>query len=443
MSKRIVFALILCLSIIGGVTNSALAKEYNVRSVIAMDYDTGKILLEQNADQKIAPASLTKVLTLYILWEEIEAGRVKLTDKVKVSKLADQTGGSTMNLKKGERVTVRELIKGMAVASGNDACVAVAEYLSGSVSRFVKRMNKKAKKLGLSHSYFATPNGLPADRQLTTARDMLTLGSAYVSRFPKALAIHSLPSITHNGYTRRNSNHLLDRCVGVDGLKTGYVNASGFNIIVTAKRNGHRIMAVVLGGRTKTLRNNAAEDVLETCFASIKHDNMPKYVQAKPEKRPAVVAQRSEPVQKAKIGQTRTRARIGLSDEAMVDLIAQATVSEAQAQAQTASATYSIPLQSQQPKRKHGFYSPEQTRVRGMYTLHESSWQDLESAAERARVLRSKGFNARIRRVDLGGKGVWHRVLIGDFDNWDSATRFKRKLARYGLGHAVILRQLG
>ncbi len=441
MSKRIVFALFFCVCIIGGVTNSALAKKYNVRSVIAMDFDTGKILFEQNADKKIAPASLTKVLTLYILWEEIEAGRVKLTDKVKVSKRADNTGGSTMNLKKGERVTVRELIKGMAVASGNDACVAAAEYLSGSVSVFVKRMNKKAKKLGLKHTYFATPNGLPAKRQLTTARDMLALGAAYITRFPDALAIHSLRSITHNGYTRRNSNRLLGKCAGVDGLKTGYVNASGFNIIVTAKRNGHRILAVVLGGRTKTLRNNAAEDVLETCFSSFKHDNMPKYVQAAPVQRPKLVAQRTDQARKQRIGQNKTRARIGLSDEAMVDLIAQATVTRAHAQ--TTSATYSIPLQSQTQRRKHGLYSPQQPGVRGVYTIHESSWQDLESAADRARVLKNKGFNARIRRVDLGNKGIWHRVLIGDFNSWDSATRFKRKLSRYGLGHAVILRQLG
>ena len=139
MSKRILVALICLLFLIGGLTNSALAAKYNVRSVIAMDFDTGKILYEQNADAKIAPASLTKVLTLYILWEEIEAGRVKLTDKVKVSKRADNTGGSSMNLKAGEKVSVRELIKGMAVASGNDACVAIAEYLYGSVSKFVKR----------------------------------------------------------------------------------------------------------------------------------------------------------------------------------------------------------------------------------------------------------------------------------------------------------------
>lgn len=293
MSKRIAIALVICVCVIGGLTNSAQAKKYNVRSVIAMDFDSGKVLFEQNADKKIAPASLTKVLTLYILWEEIESGRIKLTDKVRVSKRADRTGGSTMNLKKGERVTVKELIEGMAVASGNDACIAVAEHLSGSVSRFVKRMNKKAKKLGLRHTYFATPNGLPAKRQLTTARDMMILGAAYVKRFPNALAIHSLPSITHNDYTRRNSNRLLGKCAGVDGLKTGYVNASGFNIIVTAKRNGRRILAVVLGGKTKNLRNNAAEDLLNASFSVIKQDNMPKYAQAKPIK-PQRVARKNE-----------------------------------------------------------------------------------------------------------------------------------------------------
>lgn len=346
-----------------------------------------------------------------------------------------------MNLKKGERVTIRELIKGMAVASGNDACVAVAEHLGGSVSRFVRRMNKKAKKLGLRNTYFATPNGLPADKQLTTARDMLRLGAAYLKRFPDALAIHSLRSIRHNGYARRNSNRLLGKCAGVDGLKTGYVRASGFNIIVTAKRKGHRILAVVLGGRTKDVRNATAEQVLESSFYTIRHDNMPKYAQARPAKRPKRVAAAAAPQQKRRIGQNKKRARIGLSDEAMVDLIAQAAVKKAHGR--PAKAAYAIPLQSQRaPKSSRPAYA-QPADVRGVYTIHESSWQGLDSAAHRARVLRDKGFNARIRRVDLGAKGIWHRVLIGDFNNWEAATRYKRKLSRYGLEHAVILRQLG
>ncbi len=268
---------------------------------------------------------------------------------------------------------------------------------------------------------------------------MLTLGAAYVARFPNALKIHSLYSITHNGYTRRNSNRLLDKCEGVDGLKTGYVNASGFNIIVTAKRNGHRIMAVVLGGKTKTLRNNAAEEVIESSFYSIRHDNMPKYAQSRPAKPKVVVQQTAVPA--TQMGQDKPRARIGLAEEAMVDLIAQATVRESRKQ--NSRATYTIPLQSQNSRPKHGFYSPQQSGSRGIYTIHESSWQDLESAASRARILRNKGFNARIRRVDLGSKGIWHRVLIGDFNDWSAAKRYKKQLNRYGLEHAVILKQVG
>lgn len=262
----VVTALWICCLLLGS-TNSAHALRLKVKSAIVMDLTTGKVLFEQNADAHIPPASLTKVLTLYLAFDEVAAGRVRLTDKARVSARAAEEGGSTMKLEAGERVEFYELLKGMAVASGNDACVAVAQHLATSVDVFVTRMNRKAKALGMRDSRFVNPNGLPAKGQTTTARDMLTLAASYLQRHPDALKIHSLPTITHNDYTRRNSNHLLGQVEGVDGLKTGYVRASGYNLIATAQRKSGRIVAVILGAATSPVRKEETRKALEAAFA--------------------------------------------------------------------------------------------------------------------------------------------------------------------------------
>ncbi|GAB7080762.1 serine hydrolase [Megalodesulfovibrio paquesii] len=244
----------------------AVAGDLNVKSAIVMDTGKGTVLFEQDPHRKIAPASLTKVMTMFVVWELIEQKKASLNDKIKVSVTAANTGGSTMNLKAGEVVTLKDLMYGMAVASGNDACIAVAEHYGG-ISTFVASMNRKAKSLGMKDTVYKNPNGLPAAGQLTTARDQLVLAAAYLKRFPNALTIHSTRSITHNKYTRTNSNRLLGTCPGVDGLKTGFVRASGFNIIVTAKRNNRRLIAVVLGGQSWAIRNREATTILNACFA--------------------------------------------------------------------------------------------------------------------------------------------------------------------------------
>lgn len=247
-------------------SGAAWARSLNVKSAIVMDMGKGTVLYEQDPHRKIAPASLTKVMTMYLVWELIEQKKASLNDKVKVSVRAANTGGSTMNLKAGETVTVGDLMHGMAIASGNDACVAIAEHFGG-LANFVARMNRKAKALGMKDTVYKNPNGLPASGQVTTARDQLVLAAAYLKRFPNSLKIHSKRSITHNKYTRTNSNRLLGSCPGVDGLKTGFVRASGFNIIVTAKRNNRRLIAVVLGGQSWAIRNKEAASIIEACYA--------------------------------------------------------------------------------------------------------------------------------------------------------------------------------
>lgn len=237
------------------------------KAAMAVEAETGRVLFAQEADQPIPPASLTKVLTLYLINERLENGTLKLDDLIPVSQEASHAGGSNMRLKTGESVRLEDLIKGIAIASANDGCVAVAEYLgNGSVQPFVDEMNRKAKELGMSNSQFFNPNGLPAEGQVTTARDMAILARAYLKRFPETLNIHSMTEFTHNNRIRHNSNTLLGRVDGVDGLKTGFVCASGFNIVVTAKRGDTRLVAVVLGARNRGVRAREATRLVEEGF---------------------------------------------------------------------------------------------------------------------------------------------------------------------------------
>lgn len=238
----------------------------NARSAILLDMESGSVLFQQNADYLIAPASITKILTLYLIFEAIKQGQVRLSDKVEVSRRAAATGGSRMGLKAGTYVPLEEIVKGIAVVSGNDACVAAAEHISGSVERFVKKMNAKARELGMTSSEFMTPNGLPASGQVTTARDIARLSVAYLRRFPESLLIHSMQAYTYGKHSHHNANRLLGKCPGVDGLKTGFVCASGYNISATAKRSGTRVLAVVMGARNPWIRCSEAERLIEAGF---------------------------------------------------------------------------------------------------------------------------------------------------------------------------------
>ncbi len=248
------------------ISQAAINRHVNARSAILLDMENGRVLFEQNADYLIAPASLTKILTLYLVFEAIQQGRVSLSDKVAVSRRAASAGGSRMGLKAGARVPLEEIIKGMAVVSGNDACVAAAEHISGSVERFVGKMNAKARELGMTRSHFMTPNGLPAGGQITTARDIARLSIAYIHRFPQSLAIHSMQSYAYGRRSHHNANRLLGKCPGVDGLKTGFVCASGYNISATARRCNTRILAVVMGAHNPRVRCSEAERLIEVGF---------------------------------------------------------------------------------------------------------------------------------------------------------------------------------
>lgn len=240
---------------------------FNVQAAVLINMSTGQVYYEHNPDKAIQPASITKLLTLYLVREELAEGRLAMSTPIPVSSRAARTGGSRMRLRRGEKVPLGELIKGISVASANNACVAVAEYLGGGdPERFVSRMNDKARKIGMTGSVFKNPNGLPDRSQLSTARDIAKLSVKYLRTFPEALKVHSLKSHTFHGATHRNANSLLRNYKGADGLKTGFVCEAGYNITATAKRGETRLLAVVLGAQSASVRRKETRRLLDYGF---------------------------------------------------------------------------------------------------------------------------------------------------------------------------------
>jgi serine-type D-Ala-D-Ala carboxypeptidase (penicillin-binding protein 5/6) len=242
------------------------AGEINARSAVLMEVSTGTILFEQNADEVIEPASFTKIMSLYLIFDALKQGRVQMNDEVYVSETAWRTGGSKMFVGVGSRVPLEELLKGISVVSGNDACVAAAEHLYGSLDAFVEAMNQKAAELGMHQSRFINPHGLPAQGQVTTAKDMALLDLAYLQRFPDSLRFHSMQEYTYNNISQHNRNRLLFKDPSVDGLKTGFVGAAGYHLSATSKREGMRLLAVVMGATTPAIREREALKLLNYGF---------------------------------------------------------------------------------------------------------------------------------------------------------------------------------
>lgn len=241
------------------------------RGVMVMNMKSNSVLYLQDADRRVPPASLAKIMTMHLVLDGVDKGRYKLTDVVRVSKRAASTGGAKMGLMAGDRLTLEQLLRGVAAASGNDASVAVAEYAAGSVERFVSMMNARARELGMKNTRFANPHGLPpAKGQYTTARDMMTLSHSYITKHADALAkYHSLASVTHRSKTTTNKNPLLGTCDGVDGLKTGWIQASGHSLITTARRGDVRIIVSLLGAETNEDEEAESRFLIEAAFSTV------------------------------------------------------------------------------------------------------------------------------------------------------------------------------
>jgi D-alanyl-D-alanine carboxypeptidase (penicillin-binding protein 5/6) len=270
--RSIVFFIILLILLLASNLSAHGARAFSVPSAILMDMTTGRVLYAHNADKPLPPASITKVLSLYLADEAIRDGKVRPSDLVKISRKAGQTGGSKMFIQTGSEIPLDELLKGMAVVSANDASVAVAEYIGGNVEGFVVRMNRKARDLGMTRSFFKNPNGLPARGQFTTARDMLILARDYLQRFPESLNLHSQQYYTYREITQRNRNSLLRHYPDADGLKTGWVIKGGYHIVATAKRGNTRLIAVVMGAKTPAIRAKEAERLLDEGFRIVLED---------------------------------------------------------------------------------------------------------------------------------------------------------------------------
>jgi D-alanyl-D-alanine carboxypeptidase len=261
---RLFFILIVLLLSVN--LNDAEAFKLTAHSAILMDMTTGRILYSHNAHEAIQPASITKILSLYLADEAIREGRVHSEDTVRISHKAGRTGGSKMFLQAGSEIPLEELLKGMAVVSANDASVAVAEYIGGDVDVFVERMNRKAKELGMTSSFFRNPSGLPAKGQVTTAQDVLVLAYKYLRSFPESLNLHSQQYFTYREITQHNRNTLLKRYPNADGLKTGWVHQAGYHIIATARRGSTRLIAVVMWAKNPNIRTRETEKLLDEGF---------------------------------------------------------------------------------------------------------------------------------------------------------------------------------
>jgi len=238
----------------------------DAQSAVLMDALSGQVLFEQNPNLRIPPASFGKVLTLYLAFDALRAGQLKMDDMVTVSEKAWRTQGSKMFIKVGERVKVEDLLKGIAISSGNDACIALAEHLSGSEEVFIQKMNEKASLLGMKDSQFKNSHGMPAEGQYTTAMDMAILAQHYIQDHPEALVLHSTTEYEYNKIRQYNRNTLLQKNIGVDGLKTGHVEEAGYHLAATAKRDGQRMIAVVMGCDKTRKRAQGAQALLEYGF---------------------------------------------------------------------------------------------------------------------------------------------------------------------------------
>ncbi|MBA3908423.1 MAG: D-alanyl-D-alanine carboxypeptidase [Rhodobacter sp.] len=264
---RAVFVLFVAFSVL--VTNPLHAAPF---AAIVMDARTGEVLYEQNADARLHPASLTKMMTLYIAFQEIEAGRISLDTKVTVTKYAASQPPSRLGLKPGQKIALRYLIRAAAVKSANDAAAAIGDGISGDYKAFAKRMTRTAKQLGMTGTTFRNANGLTAEGHLSTARDMNTLGRHLFYDFPQYYNIFSRRTADAGMATVTNTNsRFLDAYEGADGIKTGYTSAAGFNLTASAVRGDKRIIATVFGGTSTANRNAKMKDLMDIGFGAAKN----------------------------------------------------------------------------------------------------------------------------------------------------------------------------
>ncbi len=236
------------------------------RAYLLQDFNSGRLLAQSNIHERMEPASLTKLMTAYIVFSELESGTITLSDQVRVSEAAWRMGGSRMFIEVNKLVSVEDLLKGMIVQSGNDASVALAEHVAGSEDAFVSLMNSYAEKLGMTGTHFVNSTGMPDPDHYTTANDLAILTRALIADFPQYYKLYSQREFTFNGITQSNRNKLLWRDKSVDGVKTGHTKSAGFCLIASAQRNDMRLISVVLGTKGENARAQESQKLLNYGF---------------------------------------------------------------------------------------------------------------------------------------------------------------------------------
>ncbi len=269
-------SLTLCLVLLFSTLQASVAQAaLPVKAALMMNLSTGRILYQRNADMKIPPASLTKIMTSFLVYDAINAGRLSMNTPVRITSQMASVGGSSMHLRQSETATIEQLLHGAIICSGNDAATALALRTFGSTQRFVRNMNAKAARLGMKNTLFKNPTGLPAAGQVTTARDMARLARAYLTSHPGAMRIHGKSFFHFKGRELKTTNPFLNTH-GVNGLKTGFTLSSGYNIILTTGRGKNKLLIVVLGANSKSRREAAASSLLT---AGLRFPSSPSKVQ--------------------------------------------------------------------------------------------------------------------------------------------------------------------
>ncbi|MDQ7812474.1 serine hydrolase [Brevundimonas sp.] len=265
--RRGLLSLLLIIALAVVPTTPPLAAQENTRyAAIVVDAETGEVLFARHADSRRYPASITKVMTLYLAFEALTEGRVKLDDVITVSPRAASQPPSKLGLAAGQTITLDDAMKATAVRSANDMAMAIAEHVGGSQDRFAAQATLKARELGMTQTRYVNPNGLPDARQVTSARDLAILARAVMRDYPQYYRYFGLHDWAYQGREYRNTNGLLRQGDGYDGMKTGYTNASGYNLAASAVRDGRRLITIVLGGRSTASRNSHVAELMETGF---------------------------------------------------------------------------------------------------------------------------------------------------------------------------------
>lgn len=300
----IALCLLLCVVVGAGAADAKSKRRVkkNKYSALVIEAKSGRILFSRYGNERRYPASLTKMMTLYLTFQALESGRLRLDSKLRISRKAARQPPSKLGLKVNETIRVYDAVMALVTQSANDAAVVLAEALGGSTKNFARLMTKQARALGMKRTVFKNPSGLPDRKQYSTASDMAKLGYAMIYHYPGFYPYFSRSSFSYKGRTYRNHNNLMKRYKGMDGIKTGYINASGFNLVASVERNGKRLIGVVFGGRKSKTRDKHMEKILNASFRKVSRRSprgalklrMPKKVAAV--FKPRRIKEKKEPV---------------------------------------------------------------------------------------------------------------------------------------------------